>query len=141
MEKQNPSDDNYTDGCLYQYLTYLQPAAHNYTYFFDCYDGILTHTTMIYSNIKVEESNNFSPNLSNEQVLPNTGYQQTTLFSFMVTYTDLDNNAPDSIEITINSTTYAMLKQDFMDSNFMDGCVYIYNTPLNDTGIYSYSFV
>jgi hypothetical protein len=140
MEKQNPSDDNYTNGCLYQYLTYLQPAAHNYTYYFNCYDGIFTNTTAIYSNIKVEGSNSFSPSLSNEQVVPNPGYKQTTIFSFMVTYTDPDNNAPDSIEITINSTTSTMLKQDYMDSNFMDGCVYIYNTPLNDTGIYSYNF-
>jgi hypothetical protein len=140
MEKQNPSDDDYTDGCLYQYLTYLQPAAHNYTYYFNCYDGIFTDTTTIYSNIKVEESNSFDPSLSNEQVVPNTGYKQTTIFSFMITYSDPDNNAPDSIEITINSTTFAMLKQDFMDSNFMDGCVYIYNTQLNDTGIYSYNF-
>ncbi|TKJ27479.1 MAG: hypothetical protein CEE42_02145 [Promethearchaeota archaeon Loki_b31] len=140
MEKQNPSDDNYTDGCLYQLLTYFQPAAHNYTYYFNCYDGIFTNTTTIYSNIKVEETNIFSPSLSNEQVLPNTGYAQATIFSFMVTYTDPDNNAPDSIEITINSTTFTMLKQDFMDSNFMDGCVYIYNTQLNDIGIYLYNF-
>jgi hypothetical protein len=140
MEKQNPSDDDYTDGCIYQYLTYLQPAAHNYTYYFYCDDGILTDTTSIYSNIKVEESNSFSPSLSNEQVLPSTGYRRATVFSFMVTYTDPDNNAPDSIEITIDSKTFSMLKQDFMDSNFMDGCVYVYNTQLNDTGIYSYNF-
>ncbi len=44
------------------------------------------------------------------------------------------------IEITINSTTFPMVKQDFMDSNFIDGCVYIYDTQLNDTGIYSYDF-
>jgi hypothetical protein len=140
MEKQNPSDVDYTDGCLYQYLTFLQPAAHNYTYYFNCYDGMFIDTTTIYSNIKVEESNSFSPSLSNEQVLPNTGYQRATVFSFMVTYTDPDNNAPDSIEITIDSKTFPMLKQDIMDSNFMDGCVYIYNTQLNDTGIYSYNF-
>ena len=51
-----------------------------------------------------------------------------TPFEFSVNYTDLDNNQPDYINITIDSDEFTMTKDDYLDTNFMDGCKYVYIT-------------
>jgi hypothetical protein len=45
MVKQNSSDNNYTDGCRYQYKTQLTPGT--YAYSFECYDGKFTNSPPI----------------------------------------------------------------------------------------------
>lgn len=137
MEKSNFSDVNHTDGCLYQSLLYLQPGTYNYQ--FECSDGIYYNSTSIITGVTVIGSNSFQPVLSNGTVTPSSGSDQLTLFTFSVNYTDPDNNAPDSINITINSTTYNMNQQDILDTNYMDGCIFIYSTTL-DTGNYIFHF-
>ena len=57
MEKVDPLDFNYSDGCLYQFLTYLNPDSYNYTYYFNCSDGKYFNFTAVYSNLEVNESN------------------------------------------------------------------------------------
>ncbi|MFX1281964.1 MAG: hypothetical protein ACFFA3_21625, partial [Promethearchaeota archaeon] len=48
MEKENPSDTNYTDGCIYQFLTLLKPSKQAYTYSFECFDGSYSYSTSSY---------------------------------------------------------------------------------------------
>ncbi|MHA1680918.1 MAG: lamin tail domain-containing protein [Promethearchaeota archaeon] len=137
MEKQNFLDSDYTDGCLYQSLVYLQPGEYEYS--FECNDGIFTNATVTYTGLNVSISNLTPPILSESQVTPVSGYNNTTTFQFSVNYTDYDNNAPIFINITINATSYPLQKQDPFDGNYIDGCVYIFNTTL-DAGDYEYYF-
>jgi hypothetical protein len=39
LEKVNPLDNDFTDGCLYQFLVCLNPAEYAYTFSFECSDG------------------------------------------------------------------------------------------------------
>ncbi|MFX0133993.1 MAG: C25 family cysteine peptidase, partial [Candidatus Hodarchaeota archaeon] len=139
MQKQNLLDDDYTDGCIYQFSTYLQPG--DYEYSFNCTDYLYSNYTKKYTDLTVlEKSNDNPPLLSDGQVNPPTGYKYYTLFRFSVIYTDVDNNAPEYINININSSTYPMIKQDYMDNNYMDGCLYLFDSILNEIGTYNYYF-
>ncbi len=138
MEKQNSSDEYYIDGCLYRYLIYLQPGTYNYSY--ECSDGALYNSTSTYFGINIVGINSNSPTLINGQVDPVTGWNGVTYFAFTVNYTDTDNNAPNYMNVTINGTSYSMTQQDIYDSNYSDGCLYLYNTTLNVVGNYSYYF-
>jgi len=135
MVKQNPLDFNYTDGCLYMYLTFFQPA--NYEYYFKCSDGCYTNTTSIYSDLTVTLTNSNVPDLQNAQVNPTTG-DNTTIYSFTVLYVDDDNNFPSFVNLTLNtSSTFEMVRDDLLDNNAMDGLLFYYNTTL-DYGNYSF---
>ena len=139
MEKQNPSDVNYIDGCFYQFLTSLQPGTYNYS--FECSDGKFSNSTGTSLGPTVTSVANINPpTLTDGQVNPNVGYNASTLFTFKVNYTDLDNNPPNYVNVTINGTSYSMGKETPADNNFIDGCWYIYPTQLNVTGIYTYYF-
>ncbi|MFX1371850.1 MAG: C25 family cysteine peptidase [Promethearchaeota archaeon] len=135
MEKQDLSDNDYTDGCIYQSLTYLQPG--DYNYFFECYDGFSCFTDVQWLSV-AEKNNENSPILTNGQIDPISGFTATP-FTFSVTYSDSDNNAPEYMMVTINTMSYSMIKQDPMDNNYMDGCIYIYTCKLEE-GICTYSF-
>ncbi len=137
MEKQNISDNSYTDGCAYQCLTYLQPGSYNYS--FECWDGKYYNFTNTYFGINIVEANLLSPTLTNGQIYPNEGYANWTTFKFRVTYTDADNNAPSYVNVTINTTSYSMIKQNPLDTNYMDGCIFMLNTEL-DIGNYYFYF-
>ena len=136
MTKQNSSDTSYTDGCLYQYLTYLSPGIYNYS--FECNDGKFFNSTDTFG-LNVTELNVNPPVLNNGQAKPNFGYKGLSLFIFTVNYTDADNNPPDYVNITINSTTYSMIQQDPQDTNYMDGCIFMFSTTL-DVGTYVHDF-
>jgi len=138
MSKQNPTDDNYIDGCIYQYSTYLQPGIYNYS--FGCWDGAFYNSTLVQYNPVVSPTNEDSPSLSDGQVNPGVGFNGSTLFSYTVNYTDADNNAPLYVNVSIDSINYSLAKQNPMDNNHMDGCLYIFNTILNDTGLFTYYF-
>ncbi|MFX1451723.1 MAG: tetratricopeptide repeat protein, partial [Promethearchaeota archaeon] len=137
MEKLNINDNSYTDGCAYQYLTYLQPG--NYNYSFECWDGKYYNRTSIYPGLTIVSTNLMEPTLTNGHVTPNEGYGNWTIFKFRVTYTDPDNNAPDFINITINSKTYFMTKLNPSDTNYMDGCIFKLDIKL-DIGTYYFNF-
>jgi hypothetical protein len=138
MSKQNPSETDYMDGCIYEFSTYLQPGSYNY--YFECWDGLFYNSTSLTYNPVVSYTNLADPSLSNGQVNPATGWKGTTIFVFSVEYTDPDNNEPQFINVTINSTTYPMYKQNPLDSNFIDGCWYDANTVFDENGTYSYHF-
>lgn len=133
LSKQNPADINYTDGCKYGIKTYLQPGT--YSYSFNCSDSRFTNSTSS-STLVVTLTNSNPPKLLSSMVSPESGLN-TTSFNFSVSYTDLDNNMPASITITINASTHNMLAANPLDSNAMDGKTYYYTTTLG-WGLYRY---
>ncbi|MFX0030317.1 MAG: hypothetical protein ACFE8B_13985, partial [Candidatus Hermodarchaeota archaeon] len=130
MIKQNPFDMNYTDGCIFQYNTYLNPSSFNYTYWFNCSDGMYSNSTPLFNNLKVFKTNLFEPQLLFPDVSPDIGGYDT-IFNFSVWYFDEDNNQPDVINISIDQNIYLMSKYDTFDVNSTDGILYFYNTSLN----------
>ena len=130
MIKQNPSDIDYTDGCIFQYSTYLNPSSYNYTYSFNCSDGMYSNSTSIFNNLEVLKTNLHEPQLLFPDVSPDIG-GYNTIFNYTVWYFDEDNNQPDVINITIDQNTYLMSKHDAFDTNSTDGILYFYNTSLN----------
>ncbi len=137
LEKQNSSDVNHVDGCLYQFQTPLKSGIYNYS--FKCSDGKFINETDLYCNLNVTDINIAPPILTNGQLYPNIGYENATLFRFMVNYTDPDNNAPIYLEVTINSTIYSMIQQDPLDFNYKDGSIFIFSTFLKK-GTYNFYF-
>ncbi|NVM56013.1 MAG: hypothetical protein HWN66_20110, partial [Candidatus Helarchaeota archaeon] len=135
MEKKDPSDSNYTDGCMYQYFIYLRPG--NYRYSFDCSDGILINQTKNF-DLLVNHTNYYAPSLIFGSVT-SPDWEQCYEFNFSVYYVDQDNNPPDHMNLLINGTLYTMEKQDPTDNYYTDGCLYQYLTFLPQ-GIYAYSF-
>jgi len=134
MVKCNPADSNYLDGCSYQYLTYLSPGA--YTYMFSCFDGRLSNSTALYSNLTITDVSWTPPYLLNPQVSPTYGSNLTS-FNFTVLYKDVDNDLPSFINITINGTMFSMDAVDPSDTNATDGILYQYVTSLG-YGLYRF---
>jgi len=66
MERVDPLDENYTDGCIYQYLTLLAPSATAYTISFECFDGVFQHSTSTYQGPLVESDSAPNNDLGNE---------------------------------------------------------------------------
>ncbi|MHA1791930.1 MAG: lamin tail domain-containing protein [Promethearchaeota archaeon] len=134
MSKMYSTDTDYTDGCIYQYFTQLNPA--NYTFWFEGNDGSTTENTSVF-NLEVVQVNEHAPELYSPIVTPIIG-DTSTLFTFSVLYFDADNDLPDSINITINETTSAMSAADPLDTNVIDGKEYIFSTTLAIFGQYHY---
>ncbi|MCG2826149.1 MAG: PKD domain-containing protein, partial [Thermoplasmatales archaeon] len=76
---------------------------------------------------------NTPPELSLGQVLPTSGYTgigiNATTFTYTVTYTDVENDAPD-ICVYIDNVSYNMSK-DASDEDYTDGCIYVFTTILS----------
>ena len=139
MTQQNPYDLNYVDGCTFQCLIYLQPG--HYNWIIKCRDGQFYESTINHNDLDIYDAGNLkAPNLRKGQVDPDEGDVGITIFEFKVNYSDLDNNAPVKINITINANTYDMIKQDILDTNYMDGCIYIFSTKINQIGRSHYYF-
>ncbi|NVM55244.1 MAG: Ig-like domain-containing protein, partial [Candidatus Helarchaeota archaeon] len=138
MEKQDLSDLNYTDGCLYQYTTYLSPG--NYSYYFECSNGVNSNSTNI-KNLVVNPANLYAPEFGRRYAIAYRG-TSSTLFHIHAIYKDLDNDPPTYVNVIINGTTYRMTKAQSSDSNYTDGCEYqyqIYLTRANYIFVYECS--
>jgi hypothetical protein len=88
--------------------------------------------------IELLPGKNSVPALSSGSVDPLLG-DNSTAFTYTVTYTDADNQAPQSIIVFIDENPKIMSKEDPEDSDFTDGCVYNYETVLS-AGINEYHF-
>ena len=130
MEKVNISDNNYLNGVFYQYKTFLLPEIYNYTYYFECNDGLNYNSTNTFHDLEVSETNNYKPQLINPLVSPIIG-GISTHFNFTVWYFDEDNNLPTFVNLTLNSSNYAMSPVDTLDINAMDGIEYFLVTTLD----------
>ena len=138
MEKTFPSDNNYTDGCYYEYTTFLMPSEYNYSYYFECSDGKFTNTTTVYNNLKINKGNYNNPQLLFPEVSPDYG-GLTTDFIFNIWYYDLDDNYPLDVNITIDTSTFSMIQVNSADTNATDGIEFSYNTNL-DYEIHNFRF-
>jgi len=81
------------------------------------------------------------PTLREGGVTPTAG-STTTLFVFSVIYTDAANREPAAASrlIVDGSKAYRMVKQEATDTNFVDGCKYIYKLLL-PAGSHTFRFV
>ncbi len=137
MEKVNPSDSNYTDGCQYSKSLFLQPGTNEYV--IETTDGKFSNTTLAATFNVTASANTHAPVLTGGSVDPGSGYLPT-LFTFSVNYSDADNYAPEWVRVTINGTAFPMSKEDPDDTNYMDSCLYTYKTNLPSVGNYTYTF-
>jgi hypothetical protein len=138
MGKQNLSDDNYTNGCIYEYETFLENNSHNY--YFNASDlkfSARFPSSGNFSGPIVNYNNLYVPNLSG-YVDPPMGHNYT-IFTFFANYSDLDNNPLTYVNVTINGTSHQMSKTTSSDINYLDGCIYQYFTRL-EGGTYEYFF-
>lgn len=138
MEKVILSDTNFTNGCLYQYTTHLIPSSYNYTYYFECSDGMYYNSSNIYNNLKVDVTNFSPPELINPQVLPILG-SHMTLFNFTISYFDDDNNLPQIVNLVLNDSVYIMTPTNISDDNALNGIDFFFKTTLN-VGQYKFKF-
>lgn len=79
-----------------------------------------------------------APTLTAGSVSAATGNNQTN-FTFNVTYTDVDNQAPHVVEVVIDGVVRQMSEVDLADTNYADGKAYRYVTKL-PKGNHSYYF-
>ncbi|MBN2153087.1 MAG: hypothetical protein JW839_16665, partial [Candidatus Lokiarchaeota archaeon] len=124
----------YTDGCVYACSrSSLSPGSHNY--FFTASDGHADTSTSTSSGPTVTNS---VPTLTSGSVTPSFG-SSSTQFTFTVTYTDADDNAPSYVRVYIDGSSYTMWKQNGGDYTYTDGCVYAYTRTLS-IGTHTYRF-
>ena len=127
MIKQDPSDSTYSDGCIYNYSTTLTSGIH--LYHFNATNG-----TILVRNPDSEDLIltviNLIPSLTDGNVDPVTG-DPSTIFTFKVNYTDLDNDAPNFIYVVIDNTNHIMQKLYPTDTTYSDGCIYICSIQLS----------
>ncbi|MHA1697829.1 MAG: hypothetical protein ACTSWN_03200, partial [Promethearchaeota archaeon] len=90
--------------------------------------------------VHTSQINESPPVLSGSQLI-STGppYYTNTTYTFMVNYSDADNNAPDSISVVIDGIYIGMEKSNASDENYVDGCTYILETSLFE-GTHNYHF-
>jgi hypothetical protein len=142
MEKVNPADTVYSDGCDYQLVTYLQPGSYNYS--FSCRDGEYSNSTPVFLGLTVSPSNLQAPVLSGGGATPVAGFTGTTPFRFRVNFSDADNNIPAFVSVMVaidgDDTTYPMVLEDSGDVNFMDGAWYTVTTTIPVPGHASFHF-
>jgi hypothetical protein len=54
----------------------------------------------------------------------------TDNYTFSLNYIELTNESPAYVNVTINDTTYSMVKNNISNNNYVDGVLYIYNATL-----------
>jgi hypothetical protein len=82
---------------------------------------------------------NIPPSLDNGDVTPSFGNTSSTIFSYTVTYTDMNNDSPEYIYVRIDNSTFSMNEVNISDKNYTDGKEYYYNTTLS-AGNHTYNF-
>jgi hypothetical protein len=134
----DPSDTNYIDGKDYYYI-WSGFVIDSYSFHIATSDteGAWRETSEIF----LPNVLNSRPILSNHNLLPTVGDPGVTVFNYTVTYTDLDNQAPNKINVTISGPSggnYTMIALDPLDTDYTDGKDYYYTTTLAPAGTYSY---
>lgn len=142
MNKEDPSDYYYIDGCNFTYSTTL-PIG-NYEYLFNVTESDDSQTVILSIVTTSLEAGptvtNTAPILTSGGVSPAKG-DTATIFTYSVTYIDADNQEPVFISVVINGTAHTMMKQDPGDTTYIDGCIYTYVIPTGlAEGLYTYYF-
>jgi hypothetical protein len=139
MYKKNLTDNDFTDGAIYEFVKYLQNSTYAYEYYFTCSDSVNINTTQTYNTPIVSYSNIYAPTLALGGVTPEEGESDYTNFGFTVLYTDLDNNR-GSVNLTLNGLNYTMTKSSKTDDLYIDGCFFEYFTILNGIKTHQFNF-
>lgn len=79
MEMVHPSDEDFTDGCIYQYLTLLAPSTTAYTISFECSDSAFQFSTSTYQGPLVESDSTPSNNQADDNL------NSTNIFAITMT--------------------------------------------------------
>jgi len=124
---------NWTTGWEFYYETSLDRSSHVYN--FTASDGEDWNTTGTFDGPDVS---NRLPALGDASMYPANATEGVQM-TFNVTYTDADDDAPASIEIEIDGSSYPMDAVDSGDTDYTDGAVFTYVTLL-DPGNRSYNF-
>ncbi|MHA1891465.1 MAG: hypothetical protein ACTSYS_10795 [Promethearchaeota archaeon] len=144
LVEEDPNDTDTTDGKDYYFSAYLQPGT--YFYHFRFSDNLTTviSPAINSTSFNVSYSNLNTPALENASLQPSLGYPDS-IFSFKVLYSDIDNNEPTSVYLTLWGgnlsvpVNYMMSPVDPFDTNFMDGVEFYLNLSLAP-GDYNYNF-
>ena len=139
MVKEDPSDNDYTNGVIYNYTTTLPRAVHNYFFWCNSTDPIDSPYRLPSSGTYSGPSVNTIPTLSIGSVTPTIGIIGTE-FIWRVTYTDGDNSAPTITYVYIDATQKTMTKQNPLDNDYTDGVIYRYAETIDVAGNYTYYF-
>jgi len=92
------------------------------------------------SNVASGTTGNSPPVLSNGAVSPISGYTSTT-FSYSVTYTDAENDAPSSPTVSIDGgTPAAMTTKTGEDGDYTNGEIYEYTATGTELGLGTHTF-
>ncbi|UCF07812.1 MAG: DUF2341 domain-containing protein [Thermoplasmata archaeon] len=132
----DPSDIDCSDGKLYYHnISGLTPGSYSFYFAANDSDGIWYESGTLGLGVI-----NRIPLLSSPQVNPATGYVETG-FNFTVTYTDLDNHAPDKISVNITGWgTFDLYEVDSFDTDYGDGKAYYRSVSGFGIGPYSFHF-
>lgn len=76
------------------------------------------------------------PDIRNSHISATSG-DTGTPFTFQVTYTDIDNDPPDSMIVVVDSTPYMLASS---DNNYTDGAIFTSDPITFERGIYTYYF-
>jgi hypothetical protein len=124
----------YTSGAVYRYSTKLSRGTH--TYYFEASDNVYTvrlPTSGAYSGPTVTNS---SPTLSSGSVSPSSA-TSTTTFTYEVTYSDPEGDAPSYVKVCIDGTEYSM---SYVSGSYGAGALFRYRTTL-PVGSHTYYFL
>jgi len=120
----------------YEYETTLSVGTHSF--YFEFSDDINPPVTTSVVNKPTVTSGNQPPTLENQGYLPYSG-DTSTVFTFRVTYTDVDGDAPTVKKIYIdNDGGHTMT---YTGGSYSSGANYKYETTLSEgSHVYHYSF-
>ena len=114
--------------------------ADNTTYYFALKTADKVPNWSALSNVDSGTTQNSPPVLSNGAVSPTSGYTSTT-FTYSVTYTDAENDAPVSITVSIDGgTPAAMTVKAGEDGDYTNGEIHEYTITGTDLGLGSHTF-
>lgn len=143
MIEADPLDTDYTDGKDY-YYTYTGFVMGLYTFHFAANDSRGEwHET---DEILLPEVLNTPPTLGPYNLDPTVGIAGTTVFTYTVIYTDLDDHPPGNITVNITENTgiftgnFTMIEVNPLDEDYTDGKEYYYTIILPLDGNYTYRF-
>lgn len=156
MGKVDPTDNVYTDGVLYEFRKqFSKGEVGPHTFYFQASDGITIVRLPAQGEFTGPTVQNQVPVLSNASLSPASGLPITT-FTWQVTYSDADNDAPDFIKIYIYEDTdndgtinpaqdtafpYDMQKVDPADNIYTDGVLYRFQATVQRRGPHAYYFL
>jgi len=98
------------------------------------YDTISQSNSSNQVSTTTGEAPNSPPSLTSGQVSPSSG-DSSTIFTYSVTYTDSDNDAPSIRYVYIDGASHVMYSA---DSTYNDGSIFTYTTTLADGNHYYY---